>query len=64
MSYEVFISEKAQRDLDTFPNRITKQILADCRRLNTDPIPVEGLKADDLPIPPPSSRVEYVNVPA
>lgn len=25
---------------------------------------LEGLKADGLPIPPPSSRVEYVDVPA
>ena len=39
MSYEVFLSEKAQQDLDTFPNRITKQILADCSRLAKDPIP-------------------------
>ena len=39
MSYEVFLSEKAQRDLDAFPNRITKQILSDCTRLANDPIP-------------------------
>jgi predicted RNase H-like HicB family nuclease len=25
---------------------------------------LEGLKADGLPIPPPSSRVEYIDVPA
>lgn len=25
---------------------------------------VEGLKADGLPVPPPSSHVEYVDVPA
>jgi predicted RNase H-like HicB family nuclease len=25
---------------------------------------LEGLKADGLPIPPPSSRVEYVDIPA
>jgi mRNA-degrading endonuclease RelE of RelBE toxin-antitoxin system len=37
--YEVFLSEKAQRDLDAFPNRITKQILADCTRLAKDPVP-------------------------
>ena len=39
MSYEVFLSQKAQRDLDEFPNRITKQILSDCTRLAKDPIP-------------------------
>ena len=39
MNYEVFLSEKAQRDLDTFSNRIAKQILADCSRLAVDPIP-------------------------
>jgi len=36
---EVFLSEKAQRDLDSFPNRIRKQILADCTRLGKDPVP-------------------------
>ena len=25
---------------------------------------LDGLKADGLPIPPPSSQIEYVNVPA
>lgn len=25
---------------------------------------LEGLKADGLPIPPPSSRVEYIDIPA
>ena len=39
MSYEFFLSEKAQRDLDGFPNRITKQVLYDCTRLAKDPIP-------------------------
>ena len=39
MTYQVFLSEKAQRDLDAFPNRITKQILADCARLAKDPVP-------------------------
>jgi mRNA-degrading endonuclease RelE of RelBE toxin-antitoxin system len=39
VTYQVFVSEKAQRDLDSFPNRITKQILADCTRLASDPIP-------------------------
>jgi mRNA-degrading endonuclease RelE of RelBE toxin-antitoxin system len=37
--YEVFLSEKAQRDLDAFPKRITKQILVDCTRLVKDPVP-------------------------
>ena len=39
MTYEVFLSEKAQRDLDAFPNRIREQILADCARLGKDPVP-------------------------
>ena len=39
MTNEVFLSEKAQRDLDSFPNRIRKQILADCTRLGKDPVP-------------------------
>ena len=39
MTYQVFLSDKAQRDLDAFPNRITKQILADCTRLADDPVP-------------------------
>ena len=39
MNYEVFLSEKAQRDLDSFPNRITKQILADCTSLAKNPVP-------------------------
>lgn len=39
MTYEVFLSEKAQRDLDSFPNRIRNQILADCTRLGKDPVP-------------------------
>ena len=39
MTYQVFLSEKAQRDLDAFPNRITKQILVDCARLASDPVP-------------------------
>lgn len=39
MTYEVFLSEKAQRDLDGFPNRIIKQILADCTSLAKDPVP-------------------------
>ena len=39
MSYDVFLSEKAQRDLDQFASRVTKQILSDCARLAKDPIP-------------------------
>jgi mRNA-degrading endonuclease RelE of RelBE toxin-antitoxin system len=37
--YQVFLSEKTQRDLDAFPNRITKRLLADCTRLANNPIP-------------------------
>jgi mRNA-degrading endonuclease RelE of RelBE toxin-antitoxin system len=36
---EVFLSEKAQRDLDAFSDKIANQILSDCARLAEDPIP-------------------------
>ncbi len=39
MTFEVFLSEKAQRDLDSFPDKIANQILADCARLAGNPIP-------------------------
>jgi mRNA interferase RelE/StbE len=39
MTWEVFLSAKAQQDLDGFPSKIVDQILADCRRLAQDPIP-------------------------
>ena len=39
MICQVFLSEHAQRDLDRFSDKITKQILADCARLADDPIP-------------------------
>ena len=39
MICEVFLSEKAQRDLESFPHKIAKQILADCTRLAYDSIP-------------------------
>lgn len=39
MTYQVFLSNKAQQDLDRFSDKITKQILADCARLADDPIP-------------------------
>ena len=39
MICQVFLSEHAQRDLDRFSDKITKQILADCTRLADDPIP-------------------------
>ena len=39
MTYQVLLSAHAQGDLDRFPNKITKQILADCARLADDPIP-------------------------
>ena len=39
MTYQVFLSEKAQRDLDGLSDRITNQILSDCARLADDPIP-------------------------
>jgi mRNA-degrading endonuclease RelE of RelBE toxin-antitoxin system len=39
VTFQVFLSEKAQRDLDSFPDKITNQILADCARLASNPIP-------------------------
>ena len=39
MTFRVFLSEKAQHDLDFLPSKIAKQILADCARLADDPIP-------------------------
>ena len=39
MICQVFLSEKSQRDLDAFPDKVTRQILADCARLADDPIP-------------------------
>ena len=37
MTCQVFLSQKAQRDLDTFSDKIANQILADCARLAHDP---------------------------
>lgn len=39
MTYQVFLSSHAQRDLDHCSDKIAKQILADCARLADDPIP-------------------------
>ena len=39
MTCQVFLSEKARRDLDAFPDKIAHQMLADCARLAADPIP-------------------------
>ena len=39
MTYQVFLAETAQRDLDAFPDKIARQILADCARLVDNPIP-------------------------
>jgi len=39
VTYQVFLSTHAQRDLDAFSRKITTQILADCARLADDPIP-------------------------
>ena len=39
MTYQVFLSEKAQRDLDVFSDKIANQILADCARLADNSIP-------------------------
>lgn len=39
MTLQVFLSEKAQDDLDEFPKKIAAQIVKDCSRLANDPIP-------------------------
>lgn len=39
MTCQVFLTEKAQRDLDRLPSRFADQILADCQRLADKPIP-------------------------
>ncbi len=39
MTYQVFLSNKTQQDLDRFSDKITNQILADCARLANNPIP-------------------------
>ncbi|MSQ77214.1 MAG: type II toxin-antitoxin system mRNA interferase toxin, RelE/StbE family [Nitrospiraceae bacterium] len=39
MTFQVFLSEKAQQDLDAIPTKQAEQILVDCRRLADDPIP-------------------------
>ena len=39
MTCQVFLSEKSQGDLDSLPDKITGQILADCARLADNPIP-------------------------
>ena len=39
MTFQVFLSEKAQDDLDELPDKIVAQIRADCARLANNPIP-------------------------
>jgi mRNA-degrading endonuclease RelE of RelBE toxin-antitoxin system len=39
VTYQVFLSEKAQRDLDALSDKFTNQILSDCARLADNPIP-------------------------
>ena len=53
MTFQVFLAEKAQRDLDAIPTKQADQILADCRRLAEDPVPdgkrikkLQGFKAN------------------
>jgi mRNA interferase RelE/StbE len=52
VTYEVFLSAHAQRDLDGCSDKIARQILADCARLAENPIPdgkrikkLQGMKA-------------------
>ena len=47
MTFRVFLSEKAQDDLDKLPAKIADQILADCRRLADDPENLYRLRAGD-----------------
>jgi hypothetical protein len=39
VTFQVFLAERAQTDLDGLPQKIAGQILADCSRLADDPIP-------------------------
>jgi mRNA-degrading endonuclease RelE of RelBE toxin-antitoxin system len=39
VTFQVFLAERAQTDLDELPQKIAGQILADCSRLADDPIP-------------------------
>lgn len=39
MTLQVFLSEKAQDDLDELPAKIAAQIAADCSRLASNPVP-------------------------
>ncbi len=39
MTFQVLLSERAQRDLDGFPDKIAQQILTDYARLGDDPVP-------------------------
>ena len=39
MTFRVFLSEKAQHDLDRLPAKFADQIIADCLRLADDPVP-------------------------
>lgn len=55
MTYQVFLSEKAQRDLDAFSDKIANQIFTDCARLADNPTPdgkrikkLQGFKKEQL----------------
>jgi len=39
VTFQVFLSESAQEDLDALPSKQAEQILTDCRRLAENPIP-------------------------
>lgn len=39
MTFRVFLSEKAQHDLDTLPGKMADQIIGDCKRLADNPTP-------------------------
>jgi mRNA-degrading endonuclease RelE of RelBE toxin-antitoxin system len=39
VTFRVFLSEKAQHDLEALPEKIADQIVADCKRLADNPIP-------------------------
>lgn len=39
MTFQIFLTEKAQTDLEALPTKIANQILSDCASLEKNPIP-------------------------
>jgi mRNA-degrading endonuclease RelE of RelBE toxin-antitoxin system len=57
VTYQVFLSEKAQRDLDGLSDKFTNQILSDCARLADNPIPDGKRIARALPFSAVRTRI-------